>query len=71
MIEFLKFVMSSFWIWAGLMLVIVIPIHQLYDFIYMLYDRKLSYRTIEKHGYPPAHCDAEGNVHRNNTDETE
>jgi len=55
--EFLKFVLSDFWIWLGFILIL----GQVLNFILRLYNKTWRHLNIRKHGYPPAHCDADGN----------
>ena len=57
MVEFLKYVFGSFWMWLGF----VIIVGMILNFIFKVYNRTLRQRNIMKHGYPPAHCDADGN----------
>lgn len=35
------------------------------DFIFKIYDRTLRHRNIQKHGYPPEHCDVDGDFLKN------
>jgi len=55
MVEFLKYVFSSFWMWLGF----VIVVGMILNFIFKVYNRALRQRNILKHGYPPE-CDADG-----------
>lgn len=34
-------------------------------FIFKIYDRTLRHRNIQKHGYPPEHCDVDGDFLKN------
>jgi len=56
MVEFLKYVFSSFWMWLGF----VIVFGMILNFLFKLYNRSLRHRNIMKYGYPPEHCDADG-----------
>jgi hypothetical protein len=56
MVEFLKHVFSNFWMWLGF----VIIIGMILNFIFKTYNRALRHRHIMKYGYPPSHCDADG-----------
>ena len=65
MVEFLKFVFSNFWMWLGF----VIVVGQLLNFIFRMYNRSLRHRNIMKYGYPPEHCDADGDFPKINTND--
>jgi hypothetical protein len=54
--EIVKFIFSNFWIWLGF----VIILSEIGTFIFRVYNRALRHRSIMKHGYPPEHCDADG-----------
>jgi len=56
MVEFLKYVFGGFWMWLGF----VIVVGMILNFIFRLYNRALRHRSLMKHGYPPEHCDADG-----------
>lgn len=36
-----------------------------FDFIFKLFNRSLRHWNIRKHGYPPSHCDADGDFKDN------
>ena len=61
--EFFKFLLSNFWIWAGF----TILFGMVLDFFFKCWNRFWRHWTIRKHGYPPAHCDADGDY--KNTEE--
>jgi hypothetical protein len=54
--ETLQFLLSDFWIWMGFVWILIIIL----DFIFKIYNRTLRAMNIRKHGYPPAHCNADG-----------
>lgn len=56
MTDFLKYVFSNFWMWLGF----VIVFGMILNFIFRVYNRALRHRNIMKQGYPPEHCDADG-----------
>ena len=56
MVEFLKYVFGSFWMWLGF----VIIVGMVLNFIFRSFNRTLRHRSIMKHGYPPEHCNADG-----------
>ncbi len=54
--ELIKFIFSDFWIWLGFFLLLILPL----ELLFKAYNRRLRHRNILKHGYPPSHCDADG-----------
>jgi len=54
--ETLKFIFSDVWHWLGFMLILYIILH----YFFLLINRILRNSNIRKHGYPPPHCDADG-----------
>jgi hypothetical protein len=56
MTEFFQFVLSDFVTWLGFILIL----GGVLNFIYKIYNRTWRHANIRKHGYPPAHCDADG-----------
>ena len=54
--ELLKFIFSSFWIWLGFTIIFGTVL----NFILSFYNRTWRHFNIRKHGYPPAHCDGDG-----------
>jgi hypothetical protein len=64
MLELLEFIFSSFWTWAGTAILIGLPL----DFILKIYNRTLRHWNIRKHGYPPSHCDADGDFQKIDND---
>jgi len=54
--EIVKLIFSNFWIWLGF----VIILSGIATFTFRIYNRALRHRNIMKHGYPPQHCDADG-----------
>jgi hypothetical protein len=58
--EILEFIFSSFWTWLGCMIILYVP----FDFIFKMYNRTLRHWNIRKHGYPPSHCDADGDFQK-------
>lgn len=63
--ELIKFIFSNFWIWLGF----VIILGQILTAIVNLVNRILRHANIKKHGYPPAHCDADGDFKKENQEE--
>lgn len=65
MIELLKYATSGFWIFCGCLVilstfatVICYPI----KIVFLMLNRTLRHKNILKHGYPPPHCDADGDL---------
>ena len=58
MIELLKFLLSDIAIFFGFLIILA----AISNFITKLYALTLRYFTIRKHGYPPEHCDADGDT---------
>lgn len=54
--EVIKFIFSDFWIWVGFILIL----SGIGKFIFKIYNQTLRHSNIRKHGYPPEHCDADG-----------
>ena len=59
--DFLDFVFRSFWTFIGFAIILGIVVQFLYSLIYNPIQRTLRHRVMMKHGYPPKHCDADGN----------
>jgi len=57
--EILDFVFSSFWRWLGSMTMLYVIVHY---FVYLL-NSFVRHRTIRKLGYPPPHCNCDGQIH--------
>jgi hypothetical protein len=47
---------QSFWHFVGCFMLVSIP----FTFAFNVINRTLRHWNIRKHGYPPAHCDADG-----------
>lgn len=47
---------SGFWTFIGCWIIIYIP----FGFVQFMWNRFWRHRNIYKHGYPPPHCDADG-----------
>lgn len=62
--EFVNFIFSHFFIWLGF----VIILYMIGKFHFNVYNRTLRHRSIMKHGYPPEHCDADGEFPEKNDD---
>lgn len=58
MTELFKFILSDFWIFIGFCMIL----SGFGNFILRMYNRTWRHYNIRKHGYPPAHCDADGDL---------
>lgn len=56
--DILEFTFRSFWTFMGMLIIICVII----QLIMFLYNRPMRHRVLMKHGYPPAHCDADGDL---------
>ena len=56
MIEFIEFMFSGFWVFFGHLILI----SMILTFTFEIYNRIFRHWNIRKHGYPPEHCDADG-----------
>ena len=53
-------VSGGFFRFAGYYLIIILLIGAPLRFIFIVINRILRHWNMRKHGYPPAHCDADG-----------
>ncbi len=65
MIEYIKFMFSGFWIFFGHLILIAMFL----QFIITIHNRLFRYFNICKYGYPPEHCDADGDFKEENLEE--
>jgi len=68
--EYLEFALSSFWRFAGSIVILSIICTTIcfpLRIVFLLYNRHLRHQNILKHGYPPAHCDADGDFKQSET----
>lgn len=56
--EIIKFIFSGFWVYLGFYVIVVALLISIYNF----YNRTLRHRSLMKHGYPPSHCDGDGEI---------
>jgi hypothetical protein len=54
--KLLDFIFTNFWHWLGAMVLL----YTLTSTFVGLINKILRHRNIRKHGYPPSHCDADG-----------
>lgn len=55
-LDFLKFMFQGFWHFVGCALILC----GTGNFILIMWNRFWRHWSIRKHGYPPSHCDADG-----------
>ncbi len=67
MTELIKFILSDFWIWLGFTIIL----GEILNFLVRLYTRTLRHWNIRKYGYPPSHCDADGDLRKIKKHKTE
>ncbi len=56
--ELLEFVLSDLWIFIGF----IIILSAVLKFIFLMWNRIWRHLNIRKHGWPPVHCDADGDL---------
>lgn len=54
--ELLKFVLSDFYVFIGFCILLYLVL----KFLFKSWNRLMRHFNIRKHGYPPEHCDADG-----------
>jgi len=62
MLEILKFSVSGFWIFIGCYSIISLFLYFVINGILRLVSRTYRFFIIMKYGYPPEHCDADGDL---------
>ncbi len=65
MLDFFKFIFSNFWHFVGFMLILSAILKVAYVVIHII----VRHSTIRKVGYPPSHCDADGDFRKIDNDE--
>ena len=63
--EFIKFMFSGFWIFLGCLVLISMVL----TFVLTMYNRTFRHWNIRKYGYPPIHCNADGDFKKEKDDE--
>lgn len=56
MVELIKFSLSGFWVFIGFLILLSTVLTA----IMFIWNRFWRHWNIRKHGYPPNHCDADG-----------
>jgi len=65
----LELILSSFGHWLGFMVILVTVLYFGCNFLLHLVNRILRHSTLKKLGYPPVHCDADGDFRDNDVDD--
>lgn len=65
MIEFFKYILSDLGPFIGFAIILYIVL----QFIFKSYNRFLRYKNIKNQGWPPPHCDADGDFKKEEKDE--
>jgi hypothetical protein len=60
MIEIFRIATSGFWQFIAVCAIIYIPL----QFTYGIIHKVIRSITISKHGYPPPHCDGDGDAYK-------
>jgi Na+/serine symporter len=55
-------VSDGFWKFIGYWIIIAMFLTTIFNIIAFIINRPLRHWTIRKHGYPPIHCDADGDL---------
>jgi len=63
--DFLKFIFSGFWIFIGFAILLSLIL----NFISNMWYRFWRHFNLMKHGYPPEHCDADGDFKQTKEEE--
>jgi hypothetical protein len=58
--ELLEFTFSGFWTFCGVLLLIELVLLNVFKVVMFMWNRFWRHFNIRKHGYPPSHCDADG-----------
>ena len=53
-------VSGGFWKFVGVWIMVTVILVTPAKIIFFIINRPLRHWSIRKHGYPPAHCDADG-----------
>jgi hypothetical protein len=58
--ELLEFMFTGFWKFFGCLILLAMCL----NFVFRVWNRFWRHWSIRKHGYPPAHCDADGDFEK-------
>jgi hypothetical protein len=68
MIELLRFIFQSFWVFIGFTIILGLSLEFLIRLIYIILrsiHTLRRYKIIDKYGWPPNYCDSDGNYKKN------
>ena len=54
----MEYIFHNFWTWLGFIIILTTVL----NFLLKCYNSTLRHWNIRKHGYPPPHCDADGDL---------
>jgi len=60
MADFFKLMLSGFWQFVGGMCILSLILHYGANLILQIVHKSIRQKTIMKQGYPPPHCDGDG-----------
>lgn len=60
MMDFLEFALDGFWRFVGVVILLFGTMSTISHFLIVIWNRFWRHWNIRKHGYPPSHCDADG-----------
>lgn len=58
--EVMKFIFRDFWTWLGFFVLLNTVLYYTVNGTMRMWSRLLRSCNIRKYGYPPEHCDADG-----------
>jgi len=64
--ELIKFIFSGFWVFLGFLILM----NLIFDFLFKIWNRFWRHYSIRKQGYPPTHCDADGDFKETSSKQT-
>lgn len=60
LLQFYTDATQGFWVFVGYLMLTGIVLGLPLQFMIVIFNRFFRHWNIRKHGYPPAHCDADG-----------
>lgn len=64
MLEIIEFALSGFWKFIGFIIILTTILHYTANLILQIIHKSIRARTIRKMGYPPDHCDGDGDLRK-------
>lgn len=62
--EIIEIAFSGFWAWLGSFIIFYCLLSGMCNLIFVVWNRFWRHWNIRKHGYPPPHCDADGDFRK-------